>query len=309
MLLKKFWSSLFPGGTPSPAVRHAGRRWLWIAAIAAVGVAAIYLLAVWTETGQVFENAALAGGKADPDNPIAVSDTRLRIISIWSLIAATLLVGIIGLRRGGLPLAAAGTGTIGVSLFITEVLKHYVLPRPDLTGAADIAHNSFPSGHTTIAMSWLFAVIIVLPYRWRGFAMVVLLTWATGFGALTVSAEWHRLSDTLGANLVVLGVASVASWYLASQGEVREAGPKRPVFRVAFYIFWLIAGILILGVGVLLGALNYAANAPSDQEFLRNAFLSAYPIAAGAGILTALAFWASWHGLTSGRVTKRQVSA
>lgn len=100
--------------------------------------------------------------------------------------------------------------------------------------------NTLPSGHTTAAMSLLFATLIVMPYRFRGIAMFFTLTWAVGIGAYTVIIRAHRLSDTLAADAVALVVACAASYFLARTGRIRAvASPSaarftlRTVFVVA----------------------------------------------------------------------------
>lgn len=67
-------------------------------------------------------------------------------------------------------------------------------------------------------MTLIVAMIIVVPFRWRGLAMGIVMTWAGLIGALTVTVHWHRLSDTLAADMLALYLGSLASlWLLRSE--------------------------------------------------------------------------------------------
>src|SRR5690625_3551236 len=168
----------------------SSRRWWMLLAVSIVLLIATYVLAVLTATGQGLENTALRG--ADQASP-ADSDEAwesLGNITIWSLGIATAIIGLIGLLRRKFILAVVGMGVIVGGQVITQALKRFILPRPELVEVTgDYTHNSFPSGHTTIAMTVLVAVLLVVPYRWRGWAMLVVMTWAVSIGAYTTELQ------------------------------------------------------------------------------------------------------------------------
>lgn len=281
--------------------RAASRRWLRLAVGSFIFFWMVYAGFVWTRVGQTFENSALQGAKLDPSNILSVADEQLRVISVVSLALATLAVSTIGYVRAGWRLAAGGAGVVVISLGVAEVLKRYVLPRPNLVDAAEgISHNSFPSGHTTIAMSLLVAMIIVVPKRWRTLALLLTLMWATGIGALTVAADWHRLSDTLGSDALVLTVGSLVSMWLFSEGLVQPAAHKRGVFGTLFFWFVAILGVLSTALGILLAVLNSTRNAPGSEFFAINSYLASHTLAFAGSMLVAALFWASWFRLESG---------
>jgi hypothetical protein len=225
----------------------------------AVLLAAVYLMAVWTVPGQRFEDAVLeaalrvAGGRQE-EAAVATLDT----ISHVSLAAAALLVLAIGLARRRPWLAVAGTGVIAGSVATTEVLRHLVLLRPILLPSGVRREDqSFPSGHTTIAMSVMCALVMVVPYRFRGVAVLVTSAWATAVGASTVTASWHRPSDTIGGDLIVLGYACAAVALLARTGAAREAEPRSKAGRA------MMAAVLGLEVVEAVAGLAIAAAAAS----------------------------------------------
>lgn len=119
-----------------------------------VVLVASYLLAVWTRTGQAVENAALRGADQVAEQDAVEANETLSAITLISLIGAMILVAVIALLRRRLDLAVAAVGVIVLGQMLTQALKRFILPRPDLVEVAgDYSHNSFPSGHTTIAMT------------------------------------------------------------------------------------------------------------------------------------------------------------
>lgn len=265
---------------------------------------AVYLVAVHTTTGQRLEDAALRG--ADQVNPELrrVALEAFHTISLTSQLAATVVVASIGLLRRQVWLAVAGAGVILGGQALTQVLKVYALSRPDLTAAdGTVAENTLPSGHTTAAMCLLFATLIVMPYRFRGVAMFVTLTWAVGIGAYTVIIGAHRLSDTLAANAVALFVASAAALLLAQTGRIRAVvspDPRRYTLRTVFVVLVATIGAASLALGarqMLLAASAYVNDDPTTWRL----FLSSQWLAATGSIVAALLFWWTWHRLETKR--------
>lgn len=207
-------------------------------------LAVVYVLAVWTVPGQRFEDAVLdgamlvAGGRQEE-----AALATLATISRWSLAGATLLVCAIALARRRPLLAAAGAAVVAGSVLTTEVLRRMVLLRPILLPSGVRREDqSFPSGHTAVAMSVMCALVLVVPYRFRWVAVLVTSAWATAVGASTVTASWHRPSDTIGSDLIVLGYTCAAIALLARAGAAREAEPLRGAARAGM---GLLAGLLV----------------------------------------------------------------
>ncbi len=198
------------------------------AAVSAVLMIAVYLIAVRTEVGQRFENAVWVGAGQTAYQRPAQATSALNLIGTWSVAAALALIFVIGLLRRQIVLAGAGVALVGASVGTSELLKS-ALSRPNLVpGWSSGSGNSFPSGHTTIAMAVMFGLILVAPYGLRGLIAFCSAALATEIGALTIVARWHRPSDTLGADLVVLFWASVIILALAALGRVQpiHGGPS-----------------------------------------------------------------------------------
>jgi membrane-associated phospholipid phosphatase len=253
---------------------------------------------VLTATGQALENSALRGADQVSADSLAEADTTLHGITVASLAVACLVIGVVGLLRRSVALAVAAVGVIAAGQVVTQGLKRFVLPRPELVEASpDYTGNSFPSGHTTIALTVLAAVLIVVPARWRGVAMFVVAWWAVGIGAYTLTAKWHRFSDTLGAAGVTLVVASLAALWLHRRGLVRpvEGPPHRwRVVLVVAPLATLAAVSTALGLFLLAAGGDLTARDPVTEY---NAYLALQVLAGAGSVVTALALWWSWHRL------------
>ena len=259
-----------------------------------VVAALVYVLAVLTRTGQTIENAALRG--ADQDN---VSETdaawqALGQITVYSLAAAVVAVALVGVLRKRWDLTVAAVGVIVAGQLVVQVLKRWLLPRPELVEVSgDYAHNSLPSGHTTIAMTVLFAAIIVVPWKWRGVMLFFVLPWATAIGQYTLTAKWHRLSDTVAADAIALSLAALASWWLQRKGSIRpHTGPRR-IGRVVLVVFWSLVAVVTLALGLVLWVYPLAREGLNADPWV--IYLGAGTFASAGSLIAALTFLACWR--------------
>lgn len=288
-------------GTRLIRARH---RWVAVAVAALLVGAVVYLLAVRTGLGQALENAALRGAdQVDPDVH-RIAREQFHTITVTSQVAAALIVALIALLRRQLWVAVAGMAVIFGGQAVTQVLKYHLLTRPELvSGHGGHTENTLPSGHTTAAMSLLFAILIVMPYRFRGVAMFFALTWAVGIGAYTVIIGAHRLSDTLAADAVALIVACAASYLLARTGRIRAVvspGAARYTLRTVFVAVVGLVGAASVALG-LVAALHAVSARLNDEPTRWYLFLGSQWLAAAGSVLSALLFWWTWHRLETKR--------
>ncbi|MCB1274293.1 MAG: phosphatase PAP2 family protein [Leucobacter sp.] len=273
-------------------------RWWVLIAVSVALFIAVYVLMVLTPLGQAFENTGLRGADQVAATDVDEANETLGLITIWSLGIATLVVAIVGLARRQLLLAVLAVGVIVGGQIVTQSLKRFILPRPELIEVVgDFKGPSFPSGHTTIAMTVLVAVFLVVPYRARGIVMFFVVPWAAGIGAYTLIAKWHRLSDTIGADLVALALGSLAAILLLRAGRIERA-PKLRVPALRTILVVGLAGLTTLFA--LIGALLAAASLRMDlrdpvNEW--NVYLAVTTLATAGSLLTALVYWGSWRRL------------
>ncbi|WP_338704248.1 phosphatase PAP2 family protein (plasmid) [Streptomyces sp. Q6] len=277
------------------------------AAVAAVAWLLVYLVFVRAATGQLWENAVWAG-RAQDESPAAMhrADRVLDHITVMSLGGAVAVLVLIGAVRRCYAVTMAAAGVVGGSLMLSEVLKRFVLRRPDLVGAPPrLLDNSFPSGHTAIATSVVVGLALVVPYRLRAAAVGACAVWAALVGAYTVAAGWHRPSDVIGGDLVVLTVACGFVSVLARIGKVRAvSGRRRRVGSLLVIGPLLFVALTGLGTGgiLLAGAVCGVAPAWSAPGV---AYTAGHALAAGAGAGTSLV----WLGLLRRCVTDDTVGS
>lgn len=288
-----------PAVGPRPVA--SGARWWLLAVGAMIVVVAVYLAAVRTATGQRLENSALRGALQVNADEVTAADEALATFTLASLGIAVAILAVIGWVRGGLRLAAVAVGVVGAATVVTEVLKRYLLERPLLVDAPEyLQHNSFPSGHTTVAMSVACATLMVVSWRWRTLAMLLVTSWTVGVGAYTVVARWHRLSDTLGADAIALLMASLGALNLLRRRMVRRIPDDRnaPVRTIVVVLacLWVVA---LGAVGAFVGLVGADQDPGATADY--NIYLGAQALASVGSVLTLLLAWASWHRLETAR--------
>src|SRR5699024_8936360 len=138
-------------------------------------------------------------------------------------------------------------------------------------------------------MTVLVAVILVVPFRWRGFAMLIVMSWSVGIGAYTTTAKWHRLSDTIGADLVALIVGAIAALILLRCCSVRRT-EQRPKLRIVYVVVLALDGSFSLIIAILIG---YLAVTPALHALVidLDIYLAAKSLAGVGAIITGLGYW------------------
>ncbi|QGQ20927.1 phosphatase PAP2 family protein [Cellulomonas sp. JZ18] len=280
------------------ASRAVVRRWWLLVGVGTVVLVASYVGLVLTPAGQAVENAALRGADQVGAQERVESDDALAGITVFSLAVACALIALVGLLRRSVALAAAALGTVVVGLLVAEALKRVVLPRPALVEATPgYTGNSFPSGHTAIALGVLAAALLLATWRSRGVVMFFLASWAVAIAGYTITSKWHRLSDTLGSAGITLVVASLAALWLHRRGMVRRVTAGGHRARLVLVVAPLVLSLLAtVGLG---GALLVLTGDLLDRDPVTddNVFLAFQLLAVAGSTATALALWWSWHRL------------
>jgi membrane-associated phospholipid phosphatase len=264
----------------------------FVALLAAAGVYALYRVFVLTSLGQTVDTAALRGADVSHARAVEIMSRTLNGTSLVSLVLVCVAAAAIGMvrRRIGLAVAAA-LMVLGANLS-AQLLKMR-LDRPDLDGFP--APNSFPSGHTTAAVSVAFAMILVLPSAIRGMVSLVGAGYVSVIAVATVWAEWHRPSDTVAALLIVLAWSALSA-FIVRLGRLRVPGPaERPSRSATLLLF--VTGAVTGVVGALgLAAVVLSERVTPDLVSGRFAFLTG-----SAGIAAAVAgAFLIWARLATG---------
>ncbi|MGN6406732.1 MAG: phosphatase PAP2 family protein, partial [Curtobacterium sp.] len=170
----------------------------------------VYAVAVLTPAGQRIEDAALGGVR---ESDLFSSDTALNVISVPVILLLVVVIAAVALARRRLAVGL-GAGVVVLASAATSTLVKRIAERPEI--AQSTTPNSFPSGHATIALAALFAVLMVTPRRFRPVVAIVGAAYAVFVANQTVVYGWHRVSD-------IIGACAIALFWV---GAVRAFGPR-----------------------------------------------------------------------------------
>ena len=245
-----------PGSDGATLARARTFRLLCFAVVCGLLLVVLYVISVRTHWGQTIDDAAL-DGRTTRAAVLTATDHVLNTISIASLALGSAAIMLVAFARRRPHLAFTAAAVILGSNVTTQLLKRVLLDRPDLIVRLDrfVLLHSFPSGHSTVAMSLAVGLVIVVPARARPLAALGGLGYATLVGAGTVTAGWHRPSDVVGAYLVVMAWAGGSLALLIGTEGIERTRPARLLERVPS-ISPFFAGV---GVGLLLGAMTGVA--------------------------------------------------
>jgi membrane-associated phospholipid phosphatase len=224
---------------------------LGIAVLAIVLFVLLYTLAVHTHWGQRLDAAALEGRGLLSRHDVHVAARLHNWIDVASLTLLGGAVMLVALVRRRVRLAF-GVGTIIVgSVATSELLKH-TLSRPFL-GVSDSIGSmpSYPSGHTSIAMSLSVGAVFVAPRRFRAPVAVLGVIFSAAMGCSLVATANHRPSDTVGAAFVVTAwSAAVAALLLRTDPAAARGRPALQTINP-----WMALG----GIALLVASFGVAA--------------------------------------------------
>ncbi len=188
------------------------------------------------------------------------------LVSWPVIILVGTLVAVFALIRRRHTLAGRALAVIFGANATTQLVK-YLLERPDLHITTAIP-NSLPSGHTTVAISFALALVMVAPkwlrapVAWLGWA------WTSLMGLSVMVSAWHRLADVLVAILIA------GAWALALtpvERRARHLAHTRRIMAFLVLVFLILAAVFTLlalkGVD-LVGVATPGASGFGYAEFL-----------------------------------------
>ncbi len=228
-------------------------------------------VALATAWGQAVDTLFMEAAVQWDDRFGAFSQTITSTIgSVPAIVLVGVLVAAFAVFRKRPTLAGRALVVILGANATTQVVKA-LIERPDLGVTTPIA-NSLPSGHTTVAMSFALALIMVAPRYLRGPVAWAGWAWTSLMGFSVMVAAWHRLADVLVAVLVA------GAWALALapiEGRERHVPQARRVLAVGAGALALVA--LLLSVIALLGVEVTAVATPGSSGYGFSEFLADSP--------------------------------
>lgn len=212
-----------------------------------VAFVALFLLAVWTPTGQFLDASSLSA------LPLLRSEGWMTLYSSRGLVAIGLLL-FAGLAAGWAMLAGRiGDGLRGAVLLIATAevsrLLDSALVRPDL-GDFAYPYNTFPSGHTAISLAAVVTIVWALPLS-RGVDWLLIAS-VLFVGAASLLSFAHRASDIVGAPMLTGALVSVIALMSSPLGGMAPVDSKP--LRTARSILAIALGLLVIAFVLAGGA-------------------------------------------------------
>ncbi|MFZ8910301.1 MAG: phosphatase PAP2 family protein [Candidatus Nanopelagicales bacterium] len=231
------------------------RGLLALTAAGVIGVVGLYVIFVRVPIGQRWDDRALLGGQlASLEARQAVTSALhgIRISTIILMVVVLLLA--VGLVRKQRAVALVTVVAFGGAIASAEILKR-VLPRrdlaPELNAYVDNGNiDTYPSGHSAIAMAFALGVLIVTAPRYRTPVAGIGMLWVAAVTMATLAAGWHRPSDILGGVAVALAwMAAAAAMTVARRTPVDSpSSPGRPLVLAAAVVFLVCAAALAIWI-------------------------------------------------------------
>ena len=256
------------GPTHQPGARagRASRRTWSVAAFAAawwqlVVLGVLYVACVRTVAGQDAENALHEQALAERAD---VGGLLGRVLALTDrlepphLVVGIVVVGTLGLLRGRPGRALAGTAVAAVALGLTEVLKLWLLERPDLSERYGEMANSLPSGHTSAVLGLALGACVAAPRLLRVPLALAGAAAATAMGAFVVVEGWHRVSDVL-ASALVGSIVLCCVLALPTRGVRRRGALAALALLVPAACAAVLAAVYLLGTSTPAAALAAGA--------------------------------------------------
>jgi len=207
-----------------------------------LGFVATFLVALHTARGLHYDDALFRRVSGSRLAPVETAGERaLGTIDIGSLLAGAAVLGFLALVRGRVARALAAVALVGASVVSVELLKHGL---PRVEGAIPAGRPpTFPSGHTAVAVSLGFALVLAAPPVLRPLAAVAGATYAAGIGLSVIALGWHYPSD-------VVGSFFVCGFWACIAGALSGGTARRPAVSIP----GVVAAVVAVALGLLLAA-------------------------------------------------------
>lgn len=277
-------------GTPWWGTRRSALTWLLLAAATCAALLVVlYLGFVHTTRGQWVDDAALRGTRIGRRHILSPARNILDLVSVTSLGLATIALGVVAFLRRRPVLALLAMTLVAGSNITTEVLKHVIFTRPSLDPSDPLPYITFPSGHTTVALSVGVALALVSPPASRGVVAVIGAVYGAATGVATMTAGWHRPSDAVAGCLVVatwtalIGAAAVLVPALLGR-ELPEPDGDDTAYTVAVTLFSITAMILLAAGTLALIVTAFSVPQPGSRPRLFLAYAGGASTVAAAAL-------------------------
>ena len=140
----------------------------------------------------------------------AVGEVLIHLLSPVLFIIWGLVLVLVALARERPRLAVAVALIMGLAPLTAETLKPLLAHSHAQVGAVFIGPASWPSGHSTAALTLVLCAVLVAPARLRPLVASIGALFAVAVGCALLILAWHMPSDVIGGYLVASLWAALA---------------------------------------------------------------------------------------------------
>jgi membrane-associated phospholipid phosphatase len=251
-----------------------------LALLCALGFVATFVVALHTGWG-LHDDAVLfrhvSGNEALPVRAAGAARALLLGIDVAFVAVASVVLVLLAMLQNRAARGVAALAIVICSVGTVEALK-YGLPHVDSLIPAG-RPPTFPSGHTSIAVSLGLGLVVAAPPVLRPAAALLGAAYAAGVGLSVMLLHWHYASDVVGSFFVC------GFWAAAIAALLPGTVPRPAISRAG-----ALAAVGAVAGGLILAAV-FAGRHPDAMEALRSA---RSVLAAGAviGVLSVALFGA-----------------
>jgi len=194
-----------------PRERVAGRRAragasapLLLAALCVIALALVWAIAAHVHVARVAD-ARLLHDFAQIEDPRINSFARmlLYLLNPAQFVIWAVALVLFALARGRARLALAIAVVLTLAPYTAELLKPLLaVSHVSIGDDRPIGAASWPSGHATAATALALSAVLIVPARWRVFAVTLAVTFLLLVGVSLLIRAWHMPSDVLGGYLL-----------------------------------------------------------------------------------------------------------
>jgi membrane-associated phospholipid phosphatase len=207
-------------------------------ALAAVGLGAAFVPAVHT-----VDASAAAGFVAAAGTDLGSLTARIALLADpGPYLAMGIGLIAVALLRGRIARAAAVAVLIVATGATTQVLKSS-LGHPRAGEILGVDLGSWPSGHSTAAMTIALCAVLVAPRAIRGAVAAVGAAYALAVGLGVLVMEWHLATDVAGGYLVAMGWMLLAVAVLTRVERPSQASAPAASARWGWIAVAALAGV------------------------------------------------------------------
>ena len=214
-------------------------------------------VALSTAPGQVLDTILMEGMMRSASQFEGFSTLITGIVSVPVMGVVGAIVALVAAARRRLTLAGRALGAVVGANITTQILKDYILTRPNL-GVTTGAGNSLPSGHTTVAVTLSLALIVVAPQWFRSPAAWIGWAWTSLMGVSVMMEGWHRPSDVITAALIA------GAWALALSPIERRPRHGASIQRAMVWVCLGLLGVAVLATLAAMWGFSMSAASPGS---------------------------------------------